>query len=120
MRLISRANFRSSCDPLYARFKLLRVGDILKYQMAQFMFKIKHTIVPSSCLRFVTVSDSNRSHDTRKKTYFCMIGCRTVIREHSMNIYGPKLWDTLPVAIQDAVCLGSLKRSLLDYLCSFY
>ena len=30
-----------------------------------------------------------------------MIGCRTVIREHSINIYEPKLWDTLPVAIQD-------------------
>jgi len=120
VRLISRANFRSSCDPLYARLKLLKVGDILKYQMAQFMFKIKNTIVPSSCLRYVTVSDSNRSHDTRKKSYFCMIGCRTVIREHSINIYGPKLWDTLPVAIQDAVCLGTLKRSLLDYLCSFY
>ena len=88
--------------------------------MAQLMFKIKHTIVPSSCLHYVTVSDSNRSHDTRKKSYFCIIGCRTVIREHSINIYGPKLWDTLPVSIQEAVCLGSLKRTLLDYLCSFY
>ena len=66
---------------------------------------------PMSQFMILTV----HSHDTRKKSYFCIIGCRTVIREHSINIlYGPKFWDTLPVAIQDAVCLGSLKRSLLD------
>jgi len=120
VRLVSRANFRSSCDPLFARLKLIKFCDILKFQTAQFMFRIKHHCLPLSCMRYVAVSDSIRLHDTRKKPYFCNIGCRTVIREHSINIYGPRLWDTLPADIQNAIYLGSFKRLLLDYFCSSY
>ena len=60
VRLISRANFRSSCDPLYARFKLLKVGDILKYQWLNLCLKLsiplyhRHVCVMSRFL-FLTV-----------------------------------------------------------------
>ena len=84
------------------------------------MFGVKNHILPLSCMPYVTVSDFFRSHDTRKKSYFCINGCRTMIRENSINIYGPRLWDTLPADIQDAICLGSFKRLLFDYFCSFY
>ena len=120
VRLVTRANFRSSCDPLYARCKLLKLCDIIKFQTAQFMFKTKHHLLPSSCMRYVTVSDSKRSHDTRKIPYFVFHGCRTVIRENSINIFGPRLWDSFPVEIKDAVNLSLLRRTLLEFFCSSY
>ena len=68
----------------------------------------------------VTVSDSKRSHDTRKIPYFVFHGCRTVIRENSINIFGPRLWDSFPVEIKDAVNLSLLRRTLLEFFCSSY
>ena len=102
VRLVTHSPFRSSCNPLYADLKLLKITDIVKFQTTQFMFKIKYHLLPLSCMQYVTVSDSQRLHDTRKKSYFVIEGCRTVVREKSLNVFGPKLWDSLPRNIQDA------------------
>jgi hypothetical protein len=120
IRLVTRANFRSSCNPLFARSRLLKLCDIIKFQTAQFMFKVKHCLLPLTCMGYVTVSESKRSHDTRKSSYFVIEGCRTAIREKSLNIFGPRLWDSLPDQIKDSVNLGSLKRSLMDFFVSKY
>ena len=81
VRLVTRSPFRSSCNPLYVNLKLLKLMDIVKFQTAQFMFKIKYHLLPSSCMQFVAVSDSQRIHDTRHKPYFVIESCRTNARE---------------------------------------
>jgi len=120
IRLITRSPFKASCNPLYASNNLLKLNDITKFQAAQFMFKIKHHLLPMSCMHFITVSDTERLHDTRKKSYFVSEGCRTVAREMSVSVYGPKLWDSLPEDIQDTHCISTFKRLLVHFLCSSY
>ena len=120
VRLVTRANFRSSSNPLFARSKLLKLCDIMKFQTAQFMFKVKFNLLPLSCMRYVTVSDSKRAHDTRQNSYFVIEGCRTVIRENSINVFGPRLWDSLPDEVNFVVNLISLKRTLLEFFCNSY
>ena len=120
IRLITRSPFRSSCSPLFASLKLLKLMDIVKFQTVQFMFKIKYHLLPPACMHLVTVSDSQRSHFTRKKSHFTLEGCRTVVRENSVNVFGPKLWDSLPRDIQDVSCFRSLKRLMLEFLCNSY
>ena len=71
-------------------------------------------------MQYVTVSDSRRLHDTRKKSYFVIEGCRTVVREKSLTVFGHKLWDSLPRDIQDAHSIGFLKRLMLEFLCNSY
>ena len=120
VRLVTHSPFRSSCNPLYADLRLLKITDIVKFQTTQFMFKIKYHLLPLSCMQYVTVSDSQRLHDTRKKSYFVIEGCRTVVREKSLNVFGPKLWDSLPRDIQDAHSIGFLKRLMLEFVCNSY
>ncbi len=120
IRLITRSPFRSSCNPLYFSLNLLKIIDIVKFQTVQFMFKIKHNLLPSSSLRLFSVYDPQRIHDTRKKPYFLIEGCRTIVRENSVNVAGPKLWDSLPRYIQDATCISVLKRLMLECLCKPY
>ena len=79
------------------------------------MFKVKHRLLPLTCMRYVTVSESKRSQYTRKSSYFVIDGCRTAIREKSLNIFGPRLWDSLPDEVRDSVNLSSLKRILLNF-----
>ena len=50
VRLITRSKFRSSCNPLFVRLKILKLLDINKFQTALFMFKIKHHLLPLACL----------------------------------------------------------------------
>ena len=71
-------------------------------------------------MQFVAVSDSLRIHDTRHKPYFVIESYRTNARENSVNVAGPKLWDSLPSNIQNASYISSLKRLMLDYICNSY
>ena len=116
MRLITRSQFRSSCDPLFSCLNLLKLPDINKFITAQFMYKIKHHLLPSCCLRYVTVTEPQRSHNTRKFGYFTIVGCRTVIRENSIGVQGPRICNSLPKDIQDLSSLVLLKVDLSNCL----
>jgi hypothetical protein len=120
VRLITRSSFRSSCNPLYARLHLLKLCDITKFQTAQFMYKMKSHLLPLSCMRHVTVIDQVRPYHTRQLYYFTMYGFRTVIRESSINIRGPKLWNSLSPEIQNVSSVIMLKRALVKLYCDSY
>ena len=117
IRLITRSRFRSSCNPLYARLNLLKVTDINKSLTIQFMFKVKYHLLPVSCMKHVTVSDFMRPYQTRYSNYFVVHCCRTVVRENSVNIRGPKLWNSLSSVFQKCLSLGELKKDLVKMFC---
>ncbi|MFM9988300.1 RNA-directed DNA polymerase [Flavobacterium sp.] len=120
LRLITLSTFRSPSNPLFVSLKLLKLFDINIYQNAQFMFKVKHCLLPVSCLRYVSVTDSKRYYETRNVHFFSMVGFRTVIRENGISIRGPRIWDSLTKEIQESNSLVSFKRRLLKHLVASY
>src|SRR5271163_3285410 len=50
VRLVTRSTFRSSCHPLFVCLNILKLSDINKFQIALFMYKMKHHLLPLSCL----------------------------------------------------------------------
>ena len=116
IRLITDSKSRVSCGPLFVQLRLLKLSDINTFQTAQFMYKFKYHHLPISCMRYVTVAVGHRFHETRKVFYFNMESFRTVIRERSISIRGPRVWDSLPSEIQDSPSIGSFKRQLINWL----
>jgi hypothetical protein len=120
IRLITHSAFRSSCDPLYARLNLLKLSDITNLLTIQFMYRVKNHLLPLSCMRHVTVTDFVRPYHIRKVNYFLNMGCRTAIRENSINVRGPKLWNSLSFEIQNCSSLSVLKREVTKFYCGLY
>ena len=120
VRLVTRSKFRSSCNPLFVCLNILKLSDINKFQIALFMYKMKHHLLPLSCLQYVTVMDTQRSYITRQSGYFNMIGCRTVMRENSVSVQGPRLWNSLPKYIQDVSSIAIFKRELVNLFSNAY
>ena len=120
VRLITRSKFRSSCNPLFVYLNILKLSDINKFQIALFMFKMKCHLLPLSCLQYVTVVNTQRSYITRQSNYFSMVGYRTVLRENSISIQGPRLWNSLPKSIQDIHNIAIFKHELVNFFCSAY
>jgi len=85
-----------------------------------FMYKIKYKLVPHSCLHFATVNNINRIHITRRFCYFAQIYFRTNIRVYSFSVQGAKLWNCLPLNIQNKASLGIFKHKLVDHYISTY
>ena len=56
VRLVTNSYPCAASDPLFRQLNLLKIDDINKLHTAQFMFKVKHQLLPSSCMNYVTVT----------------------------------------------------------------
>jgi hypothetical protein len=119
VRLITSSPYRTSSGPLYKQLNLLKIADIHKFQIIQFMYKLKHTLVPVSCLHYCNVTIPN-SYNMRNVHYFVSPPFYTNIRGQCISVVGPKVWDSLPASVQDCVGVVMLKRSASKYLISLY
>ena len=120
VRLVTRSKFRSSCNPLFVRLRILKLVDINKYQIALFMFKIKYHLLPLTCMRYITVMNTQRSYATRLSSYFNIVGYRTVMRENSVSVQGPKVWNSLPKSMQNVYSVAIFKRELITFFINAY
>ena len=120
IRLCTGSEFRASTSPLFKRLHLLKVTDINNLQTAIFMFKIKFGLLPASCMHYVIINDINNVHYTRKKSFFKLMKFRTNLRELSISIRGPKLWNMLPEVIQNACSVCVFKKTLTIHYINLY
>ena len=119
LRLITHSNYRTSSSPLYIRLEILKVTDIYKLQVLLFLHKHRNFNLPASCTHYCTVS-INRPYEVRQKGYFCEYSFRTNVRERSIRIMGPRLWNAIPVSLQNCKSYHLFKRDIKTYLISFY
>ena len=119
LRLITHSPYRSSVNPLFVKLNVLKIYDVYKLQNALFMFKLKESLVPNCCKKYCIVNQQ-RVYTTRNPQYFCVGHFRTCIREKSVSVYGPLLWASLPIAIQNCTSLNIVKRDFSALLISSY
>ena len=120
VRIICNDFYRAHTDPLFKELLVLKINDIYHLRLAEFVYKFKFNLLPVSCLHYLTVAHNDRLHLTRHHYEFSIPPCRTVVRQNSISIYGPKYWDSLPILIKSQVSLYLFKKSLGAFLFSFY
>jgi len=72
-------------------------------------------MLPTSCMNYVALADTNCIYATRGKSCFKLIKYRTSIRELSIAIRGPKVWDSLPNNIKELSSIRIFKTRLTDF-----
>jgi hypothetical protein len=119
VRLITLSPFRTSASPLYKQLRMLKFCDIRKLQIVLFMFKCQHSLLPVSCLHYCRVN-LHHPYYMRQTHYFVTPAFRTVIREQSISIQGPKIWDSLPFSMVTETNPVTLKHNVSDYFLASY
>jgi len=119
VRIITRSPFRASATPIYKQLNLLKLGDIRQLQIVLFMFKSKNLLLPESCIKYC-MRKSQHSYNMRNVHYFVAQPFRTSIREHSISVEGPRVWDSLPVPLQASESIEILKRNVTKHFISLY
>ena len=63
-----------------------------------FLYKFKNQVLPNSCKCLLTLNINNNfnAYSLRKVSDFIIPLYRTTIREKSIKVFGPKVWDTVP------------------------
>ena len=119
LRIITHSDRCAPSSKLFYDNNILKLGDIYILLRSQFMYKLKNHLLPYSCLKLVNVTKS-RPYCTRLNNYFEYISCHTVIRQNSITFDGPRLWDSLPLLIQNSLNIHLFNRLLKSHLISGY
>ena len=116
LRLITNSPYWSPSAPIFVKLNLIRLDDIYVFQTAKFLGMFRLNLLPKSCSHFFVISPSIRSHITRFATYFVLSMCRTLIRQNTISIRGPLLWNTVPLNVQSAKTIIEFSNSMYAYL----
>ena len=120
LRTITHSHYRSPSNPIFIDLNVLKISDICKLQSVLFLFKVKHCMLPFSCMHYCTVLQQ-RSYSTRHDSEFSIMYSRTNIRRNCISVCGPKLWASLPVNIRNISTLSSFKKcASLFFINAYY
>ena len=94
LTIIGRVSWGSDV-PLFKQLKILPIQQVYVYNIAQFMYKYLIKMLPETFSIFFTTTDTTSQYSTRNITPFKLPRYRLVVRENSMSVTGPKVWNHL-------------------------
>ena len=118
VRIMSGSHYLAHTRPLFAELRVLTLHSIHIFITAQFMYRFKNYLLPTSCMHLVALAPSFRTHDTRRTHHFTPSNCRTIMRQRSIGYSGPVIWDMIPANIQSAYSIGVFTNNLRLFLIS--
>ena len=104
---------------MFKQLHLLKIVDIRKLQIYLFMFKHRNALLPVSCMHYCTTYVRN-PYNMRSNHDFVSPPYRTHLREQSISVSGPRLWESLPIALRLCESLNVFKRAVREHFFSMY
>ena len=122
VRLVGSANniYRDHSAPIFFKYNLLNVYDLIEYNSMCFMYKIYYKILPSNLQQRFNMAKDIHSHVTRQSNKFSIKYCRTKQRSFLMTIKGPKNWNNLPDVLKSCPSLHCFKSDYKRHLLLYY
>ena len=117
-RIITFSEFQAHSGPLFKQLAFLTVYSIFRFQLAIFMYKCTHNLLPhNESYSFVT-GNTLHSHATRHCTDLVTAYCRTTCRWTTVQIQGPKLWNSLPDYVKNVPSVNQFRSRVRKYVFS--
>jgi hypothetical protein len=115
---LNRERYSSSTDALRS-LHWLPIAYRIDYKIALMVFKCLNSMAPAYLTNLIHVKSCSRT--TRSSTNGGIILSiplikKSTCRARSFSVYGPRLWNSLPLAIKEAPSLESFKKRLKTHL----
>ena len=108
IRLVCKEGYRSSSTPLFLKFKTLKLQDLIDTEVSKILFKAYKKDLPQNLQKLFIKGQESHSHNTRNKKDFKHMKYTTIFKSHTLSVYGPKLWTSIPIDIK-------LSKSLITF-----
>ena len=120
IRIISNADYLAHSSKLFLNLKLLKLDDIMKFQLGTFMYKLKYNELPSAIPHMFVTNENIHSHNTRNKNGYLIPNVRTNCRKFTVSYAGPILWNSFPQKLRQLPSEVLFKRKLKYILLATY
>ena len=88
IRIISNTDYLAHSSKLFLNLKLLKLDDIMQFQLGIFIHKLKYNKLPSVIPHMFVTNENIHSHNTRNKNGY--------LRKFTVSYAGPILWNSFP------------------------
>ena len=113
---MSGAGYRDHTDPLFLRYKCLKLFDLIKFNKCLTLYKASKNKLPSRLQNLFVLKTNRHSHITRGEFMFHVKYSRTNIRKYAISISGCKVWNSLPLQLKTKHNSVLFKKYLKSFL----
>ena len=123
IRIITFNDRYTHTNPLFSQLKILKISDILSFQLLSFIYQCQHDPPVSHFENLVIPLENVHNYGTRQATkgnlYLKQIHT-TQYGIRSVKYTGSILWNDLPVSIRKVPSLSIFKKRLKEYFFKSY
>ena len=117
VRIITSSKYRDHSEPLIERLKLLKIGDINKYVLGKFMYRLYNNEVPTMFHAMFQKVRSVHGYETRQSNHLFIPKVRTNLGKCKLSYRGPMIWNSILAAeinpeTSEAVFAKTLKQCI--------
>ena len=80
---------------LFAKFKILRLHQLVDYNIGAFMYKVFYKDVPQIVNEYFLPNNEFHDHNTRQKDNINLVIVKTNRKDMTMRYQGVKIWNTV-------------------------
>ena len=121
IRIITFSHFQSHTSPLFNKFNLLKLPDIVYLYTAVFMHQFHKGNLPEKFNNYFTLVSNQHSYNTRlaSKATFILPLVRTNYGLFNIRFCGPKVWNSIEESLK-SLSKFSFKKKLKQQLILAY
>ena len=121
IRIITFSHFQSHTSPLFKKFNLLKLPDIVYLYTAVFMHQFHKGNLPEKFNNYFTLVSNQHSYNTRlaSKATFILPLVRTNYGLFNIRFCGPKVWNSIEESLK-SLSKFSFKKKLKQQLILAY
>ena len=123
IRIISFSEPKSHSEPLFKSLNLLKVNDLIEFQILSFIYQWSHKLLPPCFSEYFKFTSSVHSHSTRqscnRNLYVASVNT-TQYGLRSLKFAGPRLWNSLPTCLTNTSSLRIFRKTLKTSIPNYY
>ena len=120
LKTIMNKPFTYSTDQLHKDLIILKINDIYKFTILQFVHKCVHSTQITKFNTYYKTSDVDHDYQTRTKHHLHTQRYRTELGKSTVHNQGATLWNSIPVEIKDIEIYDQFKNKLKDFILNQY
>jgi hypothetical protein len=116
IRIITHSPWNCHTKPLFKKLMILPLYNINDLQVACFVYRCVNRLLPDYFCDMFKFNELIHPHNTRTCHNLHLFQHRLNLRRHTVNIFGPVLWNLIPSDLRSAPAIHLFKKEYKKYL----
>ena len=120
VRIIHSAKFNAHASPLFKKYEILTINDLISLELGKFMFSYVHGDLPRPLLSLFESNSEFHSYNTRGKHFASTPKFKNGLTGKSYLVKGPSIWTSLAYDLKNSTSIKNFAKKHREAVLSAY